>query len=223
MERIDRPSLREDRVYRPGPVTLYLDDLEILYERIRQTLGDDCVLLVDVDGIDPRATYTHEVSSFAELREALGVKLSRGFLVTGGKGEFRLDFHPVMGLRVWAEGDKGIKAFGIAEEILRCKRRWFAPLLIIPAWQYMVLYAILETSGLWLWGSPTTLRVVMVAAFWCLIVLVQPEWSAGGLSKLTLVRRHERTVFRDIIWKILVPLFVGATLIVLRGCAAGIL
>ena len=105
MERIDRPSPREDRVYRPGPVTLYLDDLEILYERIRQTLGDDCSLLVDVDGIDPRATYTHEVSSFAELRKALGVKLSRGFLVAGGKGEFRLDFHPPLWDSVY--GPKG--------------------------------------------------------------------------------------------------------------------
>ncbi len=30
----------------------------------------------------------------------------------------------------------------------------------------------------------------MVTAFWCFIVLIQPEWSAGGLSKLILVRRH---------------------------------
>ena len=225
MERIDGPERPGDRTYSPGPVVLYLDDLEALYERIQHALGGECALSVDVDGLEPtwRAVYTHRVESFAELRGVLGDQLKRGFLLTGADGEFRMDLHPVIGIRVWGEGERGLRAFKIAADALDRKRRWFAPLVVrMPAWKYIALYGTLETCLVLLCGTPTVLRVLLIAALWCVVILFQPEWSPGGLSKLSLVRRHERTILRDITWKIVAPLFVGAALIMFRAWVAGI-
>lgn len=225
MERVDRRGRATDQEYDPGPVIMYLDDLEALYERIRQVFLDDCSLFVDVDGLEPKShtVFTHRVASFTELREVLGQRLRRGFLVISGDGNFRMDFHPILGVRVWADGEKGLQAFSIAEEVLRSKRRWFAPFLALPAWKYIALFAILQTTVMILRATPTTIGILSVAALWCFVILFQPEWSAGGLSKLSLIRRHEHTFLDNLRWKILAPLFVGVILVVLRACAPGIL
>lgn len=165
-------------------------------------------------------TYTHKVATFEELRNVLGTRLNRGFSIGDGKGEFRLDFDPTLGFSARAEGDRGMEALRIVEGLLNHKRRWFAPFLLIPAWKYIALYATLETTATFLGERAGLPRIAMVIAIWWFVILVQPEWSAGQLSQLLLVRPHERTLLQDVTWKILVPLFVGGTLLALRGCAA---
>ncbi len=222
MERIV-PSRPEKVEYVSGPVVLYLDDLEALNERIREALGDDCSFEVDIDGMGTQKpfAYTHRVSTFSELRDVLGSQLRRGFSIGDGKGEFRLSFDPILGFVAWAVGDRGMKALRIAEGVLGHKRRWFALFLSIPAWKHLGLYATLETGAMML-GERTLIQVAMVMGLWWLVILVQPEWSSGGCSKLWLVRPHERSVRENVTWKILAPLLVGGILLALRAWAAAV-
>ena len=194
MRPINRQDRTERREYSAGPVTLYIDDLDGLFHRIRKSLGRQCSLLVDVTGIDPyrRVTYTHSASSFSELKENLGSELQRGFLIQDTGGRFTLEFDPVHGVRVLAEGDEGLNALRAVEEVLRTKRRWFSWLLGAPIWKLVLLYVIVEAGvALWKGVQPSVLWIAWMATILSGATIYQPNLFAGRFTK---VSRHNNLI-----------------------------
>ena len=219
MHPIDRQDRTERREYSAGPVALYVDDLDGLLDRVRRSFGRQCSLFVDVAGIDPyrRVTYTHSASSFSELKDNLGSGLQRGFLIQDAAGRFKLEFDPVHGVHVFAEGDEGLNALRAVEEVLRTKRRWVSWLLAVPIWKLMLVYAIGEAGwAVWKGVQPSVLWIVWMTTILFSVIIYKPELFAGRFTSLWLVRRHERTVVRDILWNAVVPLSIGVVVTLLR-------
>jgi hypothetical protein len=230
MERIRSRFFAE---YQPGPVTLYLEDLESIFSEFGSSglcdphdrSNKPTIFVSTAYGRWARDEFTHVAESFEELREQCGERVTGSFMVLGGPPGLSVYFQRLVGIQVRGDGSAAEVPFHRITGILRNRRRWFWPLLRIPTWGYAVgLIAWVVRAGLpalaWQDASKWLLLALLVA-----MALGQAQWGSGAMSRIFVIRRHQRSARRALfvhdLWGRILSAVAGAVVTALfaKSCS----
>jgi len=186
---------------------------------VHQAVG---LVKINLNAADPEAlTFTHSAVDFSELKQHSGERIQRSFqlLLTLPDSYCLLLFSPVVGMSLAADGDTAELPFRRTHDILRLRRRRFAPLLHIPLWLFP---ALLTALTYWREG-PRPWEFWVAFALTAVMFFGGVRWAPGGVSNLFLIRRHERRSRwakdnRDLWYRVLGAL-IAAALVALQARA----
>jgi hypothetical protein len=197
-----RIQLRFSDEYEPGPVILYLEDLEAIHaEGLKDAVKMDLPKIqANVDHRDPAAAaFTHSADAFEDLKALLGDRVNRYFRFQsfgGGTDDYLyFSFSPRNGCFVKAEGDGAELPYRRIVDLLKNRRRrWLTLKMGIPPWLW---YGAFFAFGLWLTpprgGSIVAIGPWVAVGMLLLAMFARGAyWSAGAHSRIYLTRRQER-------------------------------